>query len=175
VEIVRQVTETVNIPVSVKVGPFFSCTANAILRMEQAGADGFIIFNRFYQPDIDVEHLEVVSRHVLSNSDELMLRLRWLALLSPRIKASLAVTGGVHSVEDVVKSIMAGAHAVQLVSALLKNGPNYLKVLADGLAQWMDTHDYSSVKGMRAIMNLRTAPDPAALTRANYMEILKSW
>jgi dihydroorotate dehydrogenase (fumarate) len=175
IEIIVQVKQTVSIPVTVKIGPFFSSTANAIYRMEKAGADGFVIFNRFYQPDIDVENLEVAPRHVLSTSDELRLRLRWLALLSPRIKASLAVTGGVHTVEDVVKSIMAGAHALQLVSVLLQNGPGHLKVLTNGLAQWMEGHSYTSVKEMRGIMNLQSAPDPAALTRANYMEMLKSW
>jgi len=174
IEIVGKVRKTVSIPVAVKIGPFFSSTANVVYRMEKAGADGFVIFNRFYQPDIDVERLEVVPRHDLSTSAELRLRLRWLALLSPRIKASLAVTGGVHTAEDIVKSIMAGAHALQLVSALLKNGPNHLRVLSDGLAQWMDAHGYGSVKEMRGILNLKSAPDPAALTRANYMEMLKS-
>lgn len=175
IEVIVQVKQTVSIPVTVKIGPFYSSTANAVYRMEKAGADGFVIFNRFYQPDIDVEHLEVTPRHVLSTSDELRLRLRWLALLSPRIKASLAVTGGVHTVEDVVKSIMAGAHALQLVSVLLQNGPRHLKVLNDGLVQWMEEHNYASVREMRGIMNLHSAPDPAALTRANYMEMLKSW
>jgi dihydroorotate dehydrogenase (fumarate) len=175
IEVIVQVKQTVSIPVAVKIGPFFSSTANAVYRMEKAGADGFVIFNRFYQPDIDVEHLEVTPRHVLSTSDELRLRLRWLALLSPRIKASLAATGGVHTVEDVVKGIMAGAHALQLVSVLLQNGPGHLKVLNDGLAQWMEGHNYASVREMRGIMNLHSAPDPAALTRANYMEMLKSW
>jgi dihydroorotate dehydrogenase (fumarate) len=175
VEIVRQVKQAVSLPVAVKISPFFSSTANVISRMEQAGADGFVIFNRFFQPDIDVEALEVIPRQVLSTSAELRLRLRWLALLSPRIKASLAVTGGVHTVEDAVKSIMAGAHAVQLVSVLLQNGPKHLKILTDELAKWMDKHGYGSVEDMRAIMNLDTAPDPARLIRANYMEILDSW
>jgi dihydroorotate dehydrogenase (fumarate) len=175
IEIIVQVKQTVSIPVAVKIGPFFSSTANAVYRMEKAGVDGIVIFNRFYQPDIDIESLEVRPRHVLSTSDELRLRLRWLALLSPRIKASLAVTGGVHTIEDVVKSIMAGAHVLQLVSVLLQKGPGHLKVLTEGLAKWIDEHGYSSAKEMRGIMNLQSAPDPAALTRANYMGMLKSW
>jgi dihydroorotate dehydrogenase (fumarate) len=173
IEIVRRVKKTVSLPVAIKIGPFYSCTANAVLRMEERGADGFVIFNRFYQPDIDVESLEVVPQLVLSTSAELRLRLRWLALLSPRITAFLAVTGGVHTVTDAVKSIMAGAHAVQLVSVLLLNGPEHLKVLKKEFLRWMESHEYASVNDMRATMNLATAPDPAALTRANYLEMLQ--
>jgi len=173
IEILNQVKQSVSIPVAVKIGPYFSSTANAIYRLESAGADGIVIFNRFYQPDIDVGSLDVVPRLELSTSEELRLRLRWLALLSHKIKASLAVTGGVHTAEDVVKSIMAGADAVQVVSALLQKGTGHLKTLAEGLARWMEQHGYESVREMRGVINFKSVPDPDALTRANYMQMLK--
>jgi dihydroorotate dehydrogenase (fumarate) len=173
--IVREVKRAVTIPVAVKLSVFYSSIAHVAYELDKLGADGLVIFNRFYQPDIDVEKLEVVPQLQLSSSSELLLRLRWLAVLSGRIKASLAVTGGVHTPVDAVKSIMAGAHAVQIASALLAKGPNYLETLLQGLSQWMTDHEYESVEQMQGSMNLLRSPDPAAFERANYARILQSW
>jgi dihydroorotate dehydrogenase (fumarate) len=134
-----------------------------------------VIFNRFYQPDIDVDELEVVPSLNLSDSSELLLRLRWLAILSGHFKGSLACSGGVHSPLDAVKAVMAGAHAVQLVSALLKRGPEYLKVVREGMERWMEEHEYSSLSQMHASMSHQNSPNPQALERANYMRILQGW
>ena len=174
-QIVEEVRSAVDIPVAIKIGPFFSSMANVARRMDQAGADGLVLFNRFFQPDIDIEKLEIVPNLELSTSYELRLRLRWLALLSGSVKASLAVTGGVHTGIDVVKAIMAGAHAVQVVSALLKNGPEHLKKLKADLIAWMAEHQYESADQMRGCMSVDSTDDLAALVRSNYMQILKSW
>ncbi len=174
-EIVKRVKEEVSIPVAVKLSPFYSSIAHFTRRLDEAGADGLVIFNRFYQPDIDIEELEVVPTLQLSESHELLLRLRWLAILSGRVKACLAVTGGVQSHRDVIKAVMAGAHAVQVVSTLLRRGPERLKSLRQGVETWMDENGYSSVKQMRGSMSLNRCPDPGALERANYMRVLQSW
>jgi dihydroorotate dehydrogenase (fumarate) len=174
-QIVEEVRAALDIPVAIKMGPFFSSIANLARRMDQAGADGLVLFNRFFQPDIDIERLEILPNLELSSSYELRLRLRWLALLSGRVKASLAVTGGVHTGTDVVKSIMAGAHAVQVVSALLENGPEYLKKLKADLIAWMSEHEYESADQMRGCMSAESTDDLAALVRSNYMQILKGW
>ncbi len=175
VDMVLTVKKTVKIPVAVKVSPFYSSFSNFARQLGECGANGLVLFNRFYQPDIDVEYLEVARRLRLSDSSELPLRLQWLGILSGRTNLSLAVTGGVHTAIDVVKSVMSGAHAVQMVSALLKNGPEYLgKVLAE-LTQWMEEHEYQSIKQMQGSMSLLRCPDPKAYERANYLHILKSW
>jgi dihydroorotate dehydrogenase (fumarate) len=137
--------------------------------------DGLVIFNRFYQPDIDVEALDVVPKVRLSDSGDLLLRLRWLAILSGRIRASLAVTGGVHTAMDAIKAIMAGAHAVQMVSALLKFGPEQLRRVREEMAWWMEEHAYESLKQMQGSMSLEKSPSPAAVERSNYMRVLQSW
>jgi dihydroorotate dehydrogenase (fumarate) len=173
-EMIRTVKATVKIPLAVKVSLFYSSFANFSRDLVEGGADGLVIFNRFYQPDIDVEDLEVVRKLRLSDSSELPLRLRWLAILSGRTDASLAVTGGVHTAIDVVKALMSGAHAVQMVSALLKQGPEYLATVKRELIEWMDAHEYSSVNQMRGSMNLHRCPDPKAYERANYIQILRS-
>jgi dihydroorotate dehydrogenase (fumarate) len=165
----------IRIPVAVKLSPFYSSLAHFAGRLAGAGADGLVLFNRFYQPDIDTEALEVVPALRLSDSSELLLRLRWLAILSGRVKASLAVTGGVHTGLDAVKAVMAGADAVQVVSALLKNGPERLATLRQELARWLEEHEYDSLAQMRGSLNLLHCPDPAAHERANYMTILQSW
>ncbi len=175
IETVRRVTGSVRIPVAVKLSPFHTSPVQFALALEQAGAAGVVLFNRFYQPDFDIDELEVVPRLNLSDSSELLLRLRWLSIISPRLKGSLAATGGVHNPADIVKAILAGAHAVQLVSVLLKHGPRYLSTLLDGVRQWMIDHDYKSVGEFRGAMNLRRCPDPAAFERANYQRILQSW
>ena len=171
----KAVRQAVKIPVSVKLSPFYSSLANLAKQLDDAGADGLVLFNRFYQPDIDVEQLEVVPSLQLSDSSELLLRLRWLAILSGHFKGSLACSGGVHSHLDAIKAVMAGAHAVQLVSVLLKRGPEYVATLRDGMARWMEEHEYGSLQQMHASMSHQNSPNPQALERANYMRILQGW
>jgi dihydroorotate dehydrogenase (fumarate) len=174
-EMLRAVKGAVKIPVAVKLSPFHTSMAHFARQLDEVGADGMVIFNRFYQADIDVEELEVARTLRLSDPSELLLRLTWLAVLSGRTKASLAVSGGVHSAVDAVKAIMTGAHAVQLVSALLLNGPEYLRTIREALEVWMEEHEYESVEQMHGSMNLVHCPDPKAFERANYMHILQSW
>ena len=177
-EIVAMVTEVkkgLRIPVAVKLSPFFTAFAHFAGELDKAGADGLILFNRFYEPDIQIEELEVMRELHLSTSSELPLRLRWLALLSDRVKASLAVTGGVHSARDAVKSIMAGAHAVQMVSALIQNGPSHLRDVLDGVQAWMEENEWSSLAEMRGNMGWLRVPDPKRYERANYLAILQGW
>jgi dihydroorotate dehydrogenase (fumarate) len=173
--IVAEVRRNVHIPVAVKLSPFFSALPQFATRLERAGADGLVLFNRFYQPDIDVEDLEVRRALRLSSSSELLLRLRWLAILSGKVKGSLAVTGGVHNAVDAVKAIMAGADAVQMVSALLQRGPDYLRVVRQELGEWLEQHEYSSLAQMRGSMSLDKCPDPSAYERGNYVAILQGW
>lgn len=174
-ETVNLVASSVKIPVAVKLSPFHTSPAQLALALERAGAAGVVLFNRFYQPDFDIEELEVLPQLKLSEPSELLLRLRWTAILSPHVRGSLSATGGVHTTEDVVKAILAGAHTVQLVSVLLKHGPRFLSTLADGLRLWMTEHNYETVDEFRGAMNLRRCPDPAAFERANYQRILQSW
>lgn len=174
-ETAEAVKGAVSIPVAVKLSPFYSSFANLARRLDEAGADGLVIFNRFYQPDIDIEALDVLPTVRLSDSGALLLRLRWLAILSGRVRASLAVTGGVHTAADAIKAIMAGAHAVQMVSALLRRGPEHLSRVRDEMANWMEEHGYESLKQMQGSMSLARSGNPAALERANYMRVLQSW
>ena len=174
-DIVRTVKGALKIPIAVKLSPFFSALPHFARELERAGADGIILFNRFYQPDIDVENLEAAPSLHLSDPSELLLRLRWLAIVAPGVKIPLAISGGVHSGLDVVKSVMAGASAVQVVSALLKKGPEHLRTLRRELEQWMVEHEYESLDQMRGNMTLAKCPDPNAFSRANYMRILQSW
>ena len=172
---VEAVKCAVAIPVAAKLSPYFSSLSHFASEIETAGADGLVLFNRFYQPDIDAEALEVKPELHLSDSSELLLRLRWLAILSGQRKLDLCVSGGVHEPGDVVKAIMAGASAVQLVSALLQYGPTYLTTLRVGLDEWMEEHDYGSIDDMRGCMNLARCPDPSAFERGNYMRVLQTW
>ncbi len=174
-DMLRSVRAQVKIPIAVKLSPFYSSMAHVARHLEELGADGLVLFNRFYQPDIDVEALEVVSSLRLSSSAELLLRLRWLAILSGRLELSLAVTGGVHTGLDVIKSIMAGADAVQVVAALLEHGPERIADLVMDLDTWLEEHQYESVAQLRGSMNLARCPDPAAFERANYMRVLQVW
>lgn len=174
-EALRVVKGAIKIPVAVKLSPFYSALANLAKQLDEAGADALVLFNRFYQPDIDVEELEVVPSLQLSDSSELLLRLRWLAILSGHVKGSLACSGGVHSPLDAIKAVMAGAHAVQLVSALLKREPAYLQTVRTGMERWMEEHEYSSLSQMHASMSHQKSPNPQALERANYMRILQGW
>jgi dihydroorotate dehydrogenase (fumarate) len=174
-EVVREVKRSVTIPVAVKLSPFYSSLAHFAAELERAGADGLVLFNRFYQPDIDPEELQLARSLQLSTAAELPLRLRWVGVLSGRLGCSLAVSGGVHTALDGVKSVMAGAHAVQVVSALLQRGPSYLRVLREETEAWMERHEWTSLRSMRGNMSLMRCPDPAAYERANYMLILQGW
>lgn len=175
VEVVRSTKTAVTIPVAVKLSPFYTSLPHFVRQLDEIGTDGVVLFNRFYQPDIDVETLEVQPRLRLSDSDELLLRLRWLALLAGRLQASLAVSGGVHTALDAVKAVMTGADAVQVVSCLLRHGPDHLRVLKGGLETWLEQHDYESLSQLKGSMSLASCPDPAAFERANYMRVLQSW
>jgi dihydroorotate dehydrogenase (fumarate) len=175
ISVVAAVTAEVTIPIGVKLSPFFSSLPHFIQRLSVAGADGVILFNRFYQPDIDVEALDVVRSLHLSDSSDLLLRLRWLALLSGRTALSLAVSGGVHTSLDAVKAVMTGAHGVQMVSALLKRGPGYLREVLAGFSAWLEQHEYESVAQITGSMSLSRCPEPAAYERANYMSLLQSF
>jgi dihydroorotate dehydrogenase (fumarate) len=175
VEILRSVKKAITIPVAVKLSPFFSSMAHLAHQLDEAGADGLVLFNRFYQPDIDVEALEAVPSLHLSDSSELLLRLHWLAILSGQVKATMAASGGVHTGLDAVKAIMAGASAVQVVSRLLEDGPQRLLTIFQAMKHWMEEHDYESLDQMRGSMSLRKSPDPSAFERGNYMKVLRSW
>jgi len=175
VETVREVKKAVTIPVAVKLSPFYTAFAHLARGLDGVGADGLVLFNRFYQPDIDPEEL-VASRVLhLSDSSELLLRLHWLAILSGRVRASLAATGGVHTALDVVKATMAGAHVTQMVSALLMHGPAHLRTVLHDLTAWLQEHEWDSLGEMRGNMNLARVPDPDAYERANYMLMLQGW
>ncbi|HKA35674.1 MAG TPA: dihydroorotate dehydrogenase-like protein [Thermoanaerobaculia bacterium] len=175
IETASAVKRSVSIPVAVKLSLFYSAFANFARRLDETGVDGLVIFNRFYQPDIDVESLDVVPKVRLSESGDLLLRLRWLAILSGRLRASLAVTGGVHTAMDAVKAVMAGAHAVQMVSALLKSGPEQLRRVREEMEWWMEEHAYESLRQMQGSMSVAKSPNPSALERSNYMRVLQSW
>ena len=174
-DLVRDVRASVKLPVAVKVGPYFSSMASMARRLDQAGANALVLFNRFYQPDFDLEKLEVVPNLNLSRSEELRLRLCWVAILFGRIKADMAVTGGVHTAEDVIKSMMAGARVAMMTSALLRNGIPYLKTVLGGIADWMEQHEYASIRQMQGSMSQKSVAEPAAFVRANYMKVLSSY
>jgi dihydroorotate dehydrogenase (fumarate) len=174
-DLVSHVKASVKIPVAVKLGPYFSAIPNMARQLDQAGADALVLFNRFYQPDFDLENLEVVPNLVLSNSHELLLRLHWVALLYGSIQADLAITGGVHTAEDVVKSMMAGARVAMMTSALLRHGSDYVETLQTNLVEWMMDHEYESIQQMQGSMSARSVAEPAAFERANYMKVLSSY
>ena len=174
-ELIRAVKSRVKIPVAVKISPFYTSLAGFARQMETAGVDGLVMFNRFYQPDINIDELEVSRTLQLSNSSELLLRLRWTAILSSQVRMPLAVTGGVHTVEDAIKAVMTGASAVQMVSALLQQGVGHLKTIRDGVEQWLVEHEYESLSQALGSMNHQRSPDAAAFERANYMHILAGW
>lgn len=174
-ELVSAITHKVRIPVAVKLSPFFTSIPNVAMQLEAAGARGLVLFNRFYQPDFDIEALEVVPRLVLSNPSELLLRLHWVAIIYGHINGDLAVTGGVHGAQDVLKSVMAGARVAMMTSALLQNGVEHLATVRRDLLQWMEDHEYESIQQMCGSMSQLNAPNPAAFERANYMRILSSY
>ena len=173
--LVRQVGESIGIPLAVKVGPYFSAFAHTARELARAGADGLVLFNRFLQPDIDPETLAVVPSIHLSTREELRLALRWIAILRGRVHVSLAATGGVHESEDVVKVLLAGGDAAMVASVLLRRGPEWLATLVSGLATWLDEHEYESVAQLKGSMSQASCPDPAAFERASYMRALTSY
>ena len=174
-DIVAVLKESVAIPLAVKLSPFYSSLPNLAARLERIGAQGLVLFNRFYQGDIDPSEHDTVPSLRLSTSDELLLRLRWLAILSASYRGSLAVTGGVHHALDAVKAIMAGADAVQMVSALLKNGVQHLTAVRDGFERWGDEHGYESINQIRDSMSLAHSPHPRTAERTSYLRTLQSW
>jgi dihydroorotate dehydrogenase (fumarate) len=175
IEMVRAVHHVVKIPIAVKLSPFFSSLPNFAKKLVSAGASGLVLFNRFYQPDIDIEELDVTPSLELSNASELRLRLRWLAILSSRLDTSYAATGGIHSAHDVVRAVMTGATVVQMVSCLLRFGPEHIRLIIQEFASWLEEHDYESSDQLRGAMNLKHCPDPTAFERSNYLRILRGW
>jgi len=175
IDLVQAVKKEVSIPVAVKLGPYFSSMANMAKKLDAAGANGLVLFNRFYQPDFDLEALDVVPNLILSNSHELLLRLHWIAVVYGSVKADLALTGGVHSATDVVKAMMAGARVAMMTSALLKRGISYLDTITTELLVWMGEHEYDSIKQMQGSMSRNAVPQPGAFERANYMKVLSSY
>ncbi len=175
IDLVKSVAGQVKVPVAVKVAPYFSAMANMASRMAHAGASGLVLFNRFLQPDIELDELQVAPHLVLSTSDELRLALRWIAILRGRVNASLAATGGAHTPEDVLKLLLAGADCVMVASSLLRKGPAHIGTLVQGLGAWLTERDYDSVEQMKGSLSQQACPDPDAFERANYMKALKSY
>jgi dihydroorotate dehydrogenase (fumarate) len=175
VQILRAVKSHVQVPVALKLGPYFSSMAAMAKRLDEAGADALVLFNRFYQPDINLESLEVVPDLVLSSAFEMRLPLRWIAILHGRIKASLAATTGISSGTDVLKMLMAGADVTQLCSVLLRKGIGVLSTILADMQAWMEQHEYESVRQMKGSMSQKACADPAAFERANYMKTLQSY
>ena len=175
IKLVSDIRASIKIPMAIKLAPFFTALPNFASRLVDAGANGLVLFNRFYQPDLDLENLEVVPNLVLSNSDELRLPLRWIAILYGKVKADLALTTGVHTPEDAIKAIMAGANVAMTTSALLKRGTKAIAQILDGMEAWMTEHEYVSVQQMRGSMSQGAVAEPAAFERANYMKVLNSF
>jgi dihydroorotate dehydrogenase (fumarate) len=175
VEILTALRQKIKIPIAMKLSPQFSALVSVAHRLEQAGANGLVLFNRFYQPDIDLDTLEVVPKLDLSTSQESLLRIRWIAILYGRIHSSLAITGGIHTVQDVLKSLLAGADVTHMCSALLRHGPGYLALLLGELQQWLEKHEYQSVSQLKGSISHANAIDSAAFLRANYMQVLESY
>ena len=174
-DILSAVREVVTIPVAVKLSPFFSSIANMASRLSTRGADGLVLFNRFYQPDFDLDNLEVATRLVLSNSNELRLPLRWVAILYGRVNADMAITSGVHTSQDVIKGLMAGAKVTMMASELLQNGIRRIGQVLNELVTWLNEREYESVTQMIGAMSQKHCAEPAAFERANYMKMLQSY
>jgi dihydroorotate dehydrogenase (fumarate) len=175
VQLVKQVRAATQIPIAVKLSPQYTSIPHLAMELDRAGADGLVLFNRFYQPEFDIENLDVSPRLSLSRPEELLLRLHWVAILYGDLEADLAVTGGVHSAEDILKSVMAGAQVAMTVSALLARGVPHLKTIESDLIRWMDEHQYASVQQMRGSLSRRAVPDPSAFERGNYIKTLSSY
>jgi dihydroorotate dehydrogenase (fumarate) len=175
VRLVREVRATVKIPIALKLSPFFTALPHVAKRFVQAGANGLVLFNRFYQPDFDLEALEVVPNVELSTSYEVRLPLRWIALLYGRIEADFALTSGIHTAQDVLKAMMAGASVTMMTSALLQHGMGRLMHILTDMQEWMVEHEYASIQEMKGSMSQRAVADPAAFERANYMKALSAY
>lgn len=173
--LVEAVRAAIDIPLAVKVGPYFSAMGSMARRLGEAGADGLVLFNRFYQPDIDLDTLSVAPNLVLSTSYELRLVLRWIAILYGRVSPDLAATSGIHEPDDAVKALLAGASVMMMASALLRDGPDHLTVVRDGLAQWLEENGYESVEQARGSLSQSSVADPSAFERSNYMKTLASY
>lgn len=171
----KMVRRSVNIPVALKLSPFFSALANMAKQFDEAGANALVLFNRFYQPDLDLENLEVVPNVILSTPQAMRLPLRWVAILYGRIKADLAATSGIHTAQDVVKMLMAGANVTMMASALLHHGIDYLRQILRDMETWMEEHEYESVRQMQGSMSQKSVAEPAAFERANYIKALHSF
>jgi dihydroorotate dehydrogenase (fumarate) len=175
IEILKAVRKSVSIPVAIKLGPFFSAFAHMARELDAAGADGLVLFNRFYQPDLDLEEMEVVPNVLLSTPQAMRLPLRWIAILHGRLRASLAATGGVHTAQDVLKMLLVGADVTQMASALLVHGPDHVRQVLTDLRSWMDERGVESVRQIKGSMSYRNVRDPSQYERANYMKALKSY
>jgi dihydroorotate dehydrogenase (fumarate) len=175
IDVLRAVKAAVTIPIAIKVGPFFSAFANVARQLDEAGADALVLFNRFYQPDFDLEKREVAASLELSTPSEIRLPLLWLAVLHGRLKASLAATTGVYGPAEVVKYLLAGADVVMMTSALLRHGPGHLRTIVDQTSEWLEGHGYASVRELRGAMSQRKVSDPSAFERANYIRMLERY
>jgi dihydroorotate dehydrogenase (fumarate) len=175
VDILKAVKSVVSLPVAMKLSPFFSSMANMATRLDEAGADGLVLFNRFYQPDMDLDNLEIRPNVLLSTPQALRLPLRWVAILHGRIKADLAATSGIHSSQDVLKVLLAGANVAQLCSVLLSQGIGEIHAIEKGMIAWMEAHEYKSVSQLRGSMSQRSCADPSAFERAQYMHSVLSY
>jgi dihydroorotate dehydrogenase (fumarate) len=173
--LVREVKHATRIPVAVKLSPQYTSIPHLAMELDRSGADALVLFNRFYQPDFDLENLDVCPRLTLSRPEELLLRLHWVAILYGDVKADLAVTGGVHGAEDVLKCVMAGAQVAMMASALLAKGIPHLKTVHADLVRWMEEHEYESILQMRGSLSRRAVPDPSAFERGNYIKTLSSF
>ena len=174
-EVLYAIRNTITIPISVKLSPFFSSMAHMAHRFDNAGANGLVLFNRFYQPDIDLETMEITPNVILSTPQAMRLPLRWIAILYGSVKASLAATSGIHTAEDAIKMLMVGADVTMMCSALLKRGPQYIHEMLIDIERWMVEHEYISVQQMKGSMSQKSVADPAAFERANYMKALQSF
>jgi len=174
-DVVHDVRSNLRIPLAVKVGPHFSSFANMAMKLAKAGAGGLVVFNRFYQPDFDLEQLEVVPNLALSSAWEMRLPLRWVSILYGRVPVDFAITSGVHTYEDVLKGVMAGASVTMMASELLRNGVQRLNLVVREVERWLEEHEYVSISQAQGSMSQRNVAEPAAFERANYMKVLKSW
>jgi len=174
-DVVTQVKSSLHVPLAVKLSPFFSSIPNAMHKLDHAGADGLVLFNRFYQPDIDLETMKITPCLDLSSSQELRLRLNWVAILYGHLHADMAITGGVHTAEDVLKSMMAGARVAMMTSALLEQGISHIGDVLQNLSLWMEKHEYESVREMQGSVARRAVPNPSDFERSNYMKVLSSY
>ncbi len=175
IDLVKEVKSAITIPLAIKLSPFATSLANITRRLVEAGANGLVLFNRFYQPDFDLEELEVVPNLELSTSSDLRLPLRWISILYGKIDADFALTSGVHTSKDVLKSMMAGAKVAMMASELLHNGVQRVPAMLAELQKWMQEHEYESIKQMQGSMSQQSVAEPAAFERANYMKVLNSW